>query len=385
MIADLLFAAAVAWILYRAVTQYNCFRAIALTADHPASRVSVIVPARNEAGNIGPCVDALLAQDYRRDQLQIMVVDDDSSDTTAAEALAHGDDRIILIHAPPLPGGWTGKCNACWNGARGASGDYLCFIDADVRVLPPLLRCAVACAQSESIDMLSLEPFQRMESCWERMILPAGFLLLAATQDLRSIDDPTKETAAANGQFLLVRREVYEAVGGHAAVHSTVAEDGALAARIKRAGYKVALRDGSDLLQVRMYRSLSSLWEGLSKNIPEMLHGIAAALLSALLASGLAIASIALPIVAGITLDRHPGSLHFAEFCLAVGPSLALLFTHVGIARHFRFPVWNALLFPLAYLLGAALVINSVIGHVRGRVSWKGRTYTPPQIPARVK
>src|SRR5262249_24754219 len=139
------------------------------------SAVAIIVPARNEATNIGECLGGLAAQRGLAAGLAITVVDDTSQDRTADEVRrkAHNDARISLLDAGPLPPGWMGNPLACWRGAAAAGADWLCFVDADVRAEPELIAVAVQTAEHDGIDMLSLAPFQQLVSFWERLIVPA--------------------------------------------------------------------------------------------------------------------------------------------------------------------------------------------------------------------
>ncbi len=371
-------AGGVAWLLCRAVRQFRRYRSL-----QPAPRdgeslpgLSVIVPARNEAGRIERCLRGLLAQDYPG-PLQILVVDDNSTDGTAerVEQIAAQDARVRLLRGRPLPPGWAGKPHACWQGAAEAEADWLCFLDADTAPQPALLRTAVRTAQSEKIDLLSLEPFQELGSVAERLVIPTGMFLIAFTQDPSRVNDPESQEATANGQFLLFRREAYEAVGGFAAVRDAICEDKALAQAVKRAGFRLALLGAEELIHVRMYTGLRSLLEGLAKNVVDMAGGVPGTLAAAVLALVLGWAPIVAPL--WTAASWRAGTANLAAPIVALIGSLALLGTHLAGARHFRIPFGYGFLFPLGYTLAAVVALYAVLRHVRGAVVWKGRVYSP--------
>ncbi len=225
-------AGGVAWLLWRAVRQFGLYQTLrpAPAGQDDLPDLAVIVPARNEAARIGRCLRGLLAQDYPTERLRIIVVDDNSTDGTAALVgrIAAEDARVVLIHGRPPPPGWAGKPHACAQGADAAGAGRLCFLDADTVPRPALMRTAVLAARERGIDLLSLEPFQELGGFAERLIIPSGMFLIAFTQDPSRVNDPTLPDATANGQFLLFRREAYEAVGGFAAVRDEICEDRAL-------------------------------------------------------------------------------------------------------------------------------------------------------------
>ena len=287
LVFALTWAGAVASLLARTIMQFRHYRAVHMhdLAPDDAPEVTVIVPARNEARTIGVCVGSLLAQDYPRERMKIVVVDDNSTDGTAdavgAVQAGRREKRVDLVHAPPLPSGWTGKSHACWLGVGAAQGEWLCFVDADTVSRPALSTGCNRHGAAQSLDMLSLEPFQVLGTFWERLLIPCGFFLAALVQDLRRINDPAFPDAAANGQFILVRRSVYESIGGHRAVRSEIAEDTALARLLKRSGHRLGLLGAEDFIQTRMYTGLRTLWEGVSKNLVVMAGGRGPALVSA--------------------------------------------------------------------------------------------------------
>jgi chlorobactene glucosyltransferase len=371
-----------AWLIARAVKQRGCLprleQASPPTGDD-APRVTVVIPARDEETNIAHCLESVLAQDYPQSRVSVLVVDDHSVDSTAAIvcSLSERHPRITLINSPPLPPRWVGKSHACWIGARTAAPatQWLCFIDADVTLARGALSSAVHAVLTQRLDLLSLMPRQELRSFAERLILPCGLILLSFLQDLRQSQARSGNDVAATGQFMLARRDAYEAVGGHAAVCTAICEDLEFARRLKQSGHLVLLMGGDDLLSTRMYTGWRTLWPGLAKNLVDTLGGPAATLAVAFAAVILAWAAFIVPLtdLAG-WLRGADGAL--SALLLALAGSGAALGLHLAATFYFRIPFWYGLIFPLGYTVGALMAIDSVRRRLSGRVSWKGRIYS---------
>ena len=228
-----------------------------------APTVSIVVPARNEEACLGACLESLLAQNGA--DFEVIVVDDSSSDRTRAIAESYSGARVIS--PGPLADGSSGKCNAAQAGADVAGGEWLLFTDADTVHLPGSLARALAEAREHRADLLSYSPQQEVHGLIERALMTVIFAELAVTYRAKDVSDPTSPAAAANGQYLLISREAYNAVGGHAAVARTLLEDVALAQAVKRSGRRLRFRYGGDMVRTRMYRNLPALWEGWTKNL----------------------------------------------------------------------------------------------------------------------
>jgi chlorobactene glucosyltransferase len=374
--------AIIAWLIGRAIKQRGLLprllRASPLSAED-APFVTVIVPARDEETNIGRCLRSLLAQDYPRDRFSILVVDDHSADATATTVreLAVRDPQISLIQTPSLPPRWTGKSHACWIGVGSAvpQTQWLCFIDADVKARAGALSSAVRAAVTQQLDLLSLAPRQELRSFAERLILPCGLILLSFLQDLRQAQARSGHDVTATGQFMLVRRDAYEAVGGHAAVCRAICEDLEFARRLKQSGRSVLLMGGERLLSTRMYTGWRTLWPGLAKNLVDTLGGQAATLALAFLGVTLAWAAWVVPLIDLVGWWQHVGDAAFA-LPLALAGSGAAIGLHVAAAFYFRIPFWYGLIFPLGYTAGALMALDSVRRRRSGRVVWKGRIYS---------
>jgi hypothetical protein len=370
-----IWAGLVIYLLCRVLRQFRAHRRAALAAPTKWSEsptVSIIVPVRNEICNIGTCLDGLRAQTCLPSRSSIIIVDDDSQDGTAAAVKYHaaGDPRIRLVSAGALPQGWVGKPHACWRGALLAESEWLCFVDADVRSVPNLVAAAVATAEAEGIHMLSLHPMQELGGFWERLVIPAGLLIIACAKRFQ-----TGSEDVANGQFLLVRREAYFAVGGHAAVRAEITEDKALASRIKKAGFRFRVLAADQLARTRMYRDFGSLWEGFSKNATEILGSSGTTLAAAFSAFVVGWTALLLPLAVAGAAAAEPSAAAAIGGLLAIFGSAVVIGVQCGTARHFRIPAAFGLILALGYTVALCLACHSVLVQLSGQVTWKGRTY----------
>jgi glycosyltransferase involved in cell wall biosynthesis len=326
--------------------------------------ISVIVPARNEEASLGACLESLVAQTDV--SFEIIVVDDHSTDRTReiAEAFAlQANAKTQVIEANALPNGWTGKNNAIISGVCSANGEWLLFTDADTMHLPGSLARALAEAKEHNADMLSYSPEQIAVSFWEMAILPVVFAELARQYPPSKVSDPNSPIAAANGQYILIRREAYDAVGGHATIANEILEDVALARAIKASGRKIFFRYAADAVRTRMYRNFAQLREGWTKNLALLFSnpGWLAAKTIALWASPW----ILIAFTSSFQRTRWLGGFGLGLF--------ALLCTRLGVSNFRADGLINGALFgpPMfAYLL-----LRSKRAHGKGSVSWKGRTY----------
>jgi len=380
-VVSFLFLAAVVWLIARAWRQNGVLLRVAPTPAPAGSLLpplTVVVPARDESANIGPCVHSLLAQQYPTERLRIVVIDDDSHDDTAAivAAMVSGDSRITPLSAPPLPPGWKGKAHACWHAVQAVPADteWLCFLDADVRAHPLALASAVQLAQAGALDLLSLAPRHELGSIAERLIIPCGLFILGFSMDQASIQAPESAEALCTGQFMLVRRSAYEQVGGHARVRESICEDLDFARLLKRAGRRVRLEDGSAVLVTRMYTGWSTLWPGFAKNVVDMLGGAPRTLLIAASAVVLSWCAVILPLIDATACrgGAHGGCVALVPALLGSGAAFGL---HLAGARHFGIPWWYGLTFPLGYTAGALIALDSIRRRLVHRVEWKGRRY----------
>ncbi|WP_242025517.1 glycosyltransferase family 2 protein [Leptolyngbya sp. FACHB-36] len=240
---------------------------------HAIAKLSVIIPAYNEVDNIRACLLSVLqTTDLSAEQLEVWVVDDQSQDETLAIVqalqLELADPRLHVLVGQPRPEQqtWVGKNWACTQAVQHATGEYLLFLDADVRLQPEAIVTALHTAQAEQIDLLSLGPAIVCGCLAEWLVQPLVVSLLVVGFDPDAVSDPSTDTAFAAGMFMLFRRSAYEQVGGHRAVADQVVEDVELARRIKRQGLTLRYVLGIEKLSVRMYRSWTAVWEGWTKN-----------------------------------------------------------------------------------------------------------------------
>ena len=338
-------------------------------------KVSVIIPARNEEANIGRCLRSILAQ--QGIAFQVIVVDDHSTDRTAEIARQVAQEpstrsvagQVIVMQARrPLPDGWTGKANALCSAVPLARGDWLLFTDADTEHAPASLAAAVQEAEQHGADMFSLSPEQEVEGFWERALMPVIFSELAATFRPRDVSDPTKPLAAANGQYLLIRRSVYQEVGGHAAVAGDLLEDVALARRVKGAGHLLRFRIGKGMVRTRMYRGLRQMREGWTKNLA-LLFPDASSLAYRRMAEFAVLVALP-PAAAGAWLAKTGTVRYVILGAAAVAWGNFLLRT-----RRAHFDVLSTALAVCGLPLFAGLLLRSAKAHRDGRVEWKGRNY----------
>jgi len=330
--------------------------------------ISVIVPARNEARNIERCVRSILAATYP--SIEVIVVDDRSTDGTAdlVERLGEGG-SVRLVRGEELPAGWFGKQWALVQGYRVARGELLLFADADTKQEPELIARAVTALATERVDLFSVIPRQEMVTFWERLIQPHVFLALQArVGDLRRLNRTRIPwNAIANGQFILVTRSSYEAIGTHEAVKNSVADDVMLAQAYVTAGRDIFLAHALHDMRTRMYGSLREIVAGWSKNL---------ALGARLMAPPVPWIRALLPYFMWMPalLWVGPPVLWAAYgWDFAAIATVASLVTWIGIYAGERGPLQYALLYPLGAMMVAFIMMRSAW---RGkRVEWRGRVY----------
>jgi chlorobactene glucosyltransferase len=335
-------------------------------------RVSVVVPARDEAAAIERTVRSHLAQDYP--DLQVVVVDDRSTDGTAKilETLSREDSRVTVVAGREPPEGWLGKPHALLQGARAADGDLLLFADADVRYEPRTLREAVAVMEERAIDLLAFFPRLETRGFWESVLMPylgvAVFLGLGFLARVRRCP-----IAMGSGAGNLVRRRVYDSIGGHATLFDSVVDDVRLAITVKRGGFRVAAFRAEDRVTVRMYQGFRGVWNGFSKNVAWVYSGFGGALLFVLtiflLAVSIAPAAVLALAAVGVAIPSRDVVLAAAIFA-----SSALV--RGALAAALGDPLWPALSHPIMTAVWAGLMGRSLFQRfIRKRLTWRGREF----------
>ncbi len=341
--------------------------------DDTFPALSIVVPARDEERQIEACVRSLLAQEYPN--FEVIVVDDCSQDGTRAilDRIALEDERLIVVGGEPLPQGWVGKPWALEQGMRAARGTWLLSTDADTEHEPLAAGSALVYAVKHRLDALSLLTDQSMVGTAERLILPSILWIIAfAVGGLDDVNDPLKPDAALfNGQFVLMARDAYEAIGGYAALRGEVAEDLELARLLKADGrFSIALAGAQGLVRTRMYRSFREIWNGFVKNFALGARGkpgtTALGLLFLASLSPLSPAALCL-----FALDGHTG------LALAVGFAMlaASLAAERGMAQA-RFPRGSGWTVPVGVAVLFAIFATSLVRYATGLgVEWRGRHY----------
>jgi glycosyltransferase involved in cell wall biosynthesis len=326
--------------------------------------ITAVVPARDEEDVIAACVESLARQSSIE---KIVVVNDQSGDTTAAivDELAARISKVQLLKAGEPPAGWVGKNNAVTLGARGARSEWLLFTDADVELQEGAAERALGIARDTGAALVSFSPEQITEKWYEKALVPFVYCRLTRRFSFEAVNDPKSPTAAASGQFLLIRREVYEAVGGHARFADDVLEDVALARAVKAAGHRLWFGSGKGLVRARMYRSFGAMWEGWKKNLYRLMGGTPWAAFR----EGEQVFPW-MPLLVILLGIKFP----FAVF-LGV---LLLLFRQMNYGAELvrnQYPSSFIIYYIPAVFLYTAVLAASYRSYARGRVQWKGREY----------
>jgi chlorobactene glucosyltransferase len=366
------------WALWLAAEMPRLEPAPAPSAKPAAPSVSVIIPARNEELDLPTSLDSVLAQDYPN--FEVVVVDGGSTDGTRGIVDARAP-RVRRLEEPPLPPGWVGKSWACWTGARATGSEWLLFLDADVRLDPRALRTAVEWAVREDASLASLATEVEMVGFWERTVLPFYIQMVLTYLRAPHVNRPTSRAAMANGQFCLVRRTAYEALGGHEAIRANLLEDVALARRFKSAGRTVRLAFAPALARTRMYRDRTEMFEGIRKTV----HGTE---FSAAQQVGFVAGLVGLFLLPLAVLPVGLLSGNLAVTVLGAALALALFGKHVVFARAVRAPAAYGLLYPVAVGFYVAVILSSLRRGLRGgSIAWKGRAYPirPPDASRTAK
>ena len=334
-------------------------------------RVEAIVPARNEADHVAATVAALRQQDYPH--LSITLIDDESTDSTLAilRRLAGEptDSRapLHIIEGTTRPAGWVGKTWAVHQAARAAAADWLWFIDADMGLHPRALTTALAEANRTGADLVSFLPGVHCQTFWQRTIAMSFLHILAHLFALNRVNDPNRPEALAAGGFLLIRRSLYEQIGGHEAVRHAIIEDIALARAAKRAGGRLAVRLAPRLAWTHMYGSFADIWVGLRKNayagMDYLPHKFVVGALVALTLAWVPLLAV------GIGVEQKSMGL----VAIGLGGIVAQVAATIPNLIFVRAAVPYALALPLGITAYVAITTSSAWHYHRGRVFWKGR------------
>ncbi|PYT72914.1 MAG: hypothetical protein DMG39_08215 [Acidobacteria bacterium] len=328
-------------------------------------QVTAIVPARNEQAAIATCIESLARQP---ENAQILVVNDQSSDATAeiVRNLMKEIPDLHLLEAGGLPDGWVGKNHALWVGVQQATSPWLLFTDADANHFPNSVTRALQIAQDQQAVLVSFSPEQVSRNWYEKALIPFIYLRLAKRFSYDQVNDPASPVAAANGQFLLIRRDVYDAIGGHQGVAGEVLEDVAMALRVKRAGHRIWFGSGKGLVRTRMYTSFEAMWEGWKKNLYRLMGGRPWAAFREIESTFPWIAFLLM--VIGL---NHPLLLFLGVLLLIARQTIYGL----DLARN-HYPFSFIYYYVPAVFLYAGVLWASYRSHVKGKIAWKGSEYS---------
>lgn len=334
--------------------------------------LSIVVPARNEERAIEAALGTLLAQDYPA--FEVVVVDDRSTDRTR-EILVRfaADPRLVVVDGAEPPPGWLGKPHALFQGARVAKGDLLLFVDADVLYAPDAAARAVTFLAARHADFVALLPRIEVKGFWESVLMPN--LECAVFFGPAFLVTPRRPRwfAAGGGAGNLVRRSVYEAVGGHEALRASVVDDVRLATEVKSAGYPTEMVLADDLVAVRMYRGFREVWDGFTKNVAYVLNGFLGAVVGFWLVVW-TVVSILPPVV--LVAAGRGALVPPADLRLAAAGWALLLAARVCLAICLRKPPWAALTQPLMAAVWAGLLVRSAYRRfIRRSLVWRGREF----------
>jgi chlorobactene glucosyltransferase len=340
--------------------------------------VSVLVPARNEENNIGQCVRSLLNQDYP--DFEVLVLDDNSTDGTweVISEIASEDERLNIIKGKKLPDGWFGKHWACHQLAQAAGGELFLFTDADTRHHPLALRDAVAALIARKADLLTAFPHEEVISWGERLTIPIfpwfiiAFLPLFLAYRLRN-----PSLSATVGQFMLLRRQAYEQIGGYVAIRQEAVDDVALGRRIKAKGLKWRMINGGKHIQCRMYHSFREGYRGFTKNL---FAGFGYRILKFVLVwlwLGIAFLEPIIVLAIGLT-----GLMSLSSLSVVLAAASAVTSLLIWGASHwcFGFPLYLAFLYPVSIIVALAIAAGSMFFALTGRADWRGRVFARPDV-----
>ncbi|MGH7213581.1 MAG: glycosyltransferase [Tepidisphaeraceae bacterium] len=351
-----------------------------------APEVTVLIPAKDEGERIRACIESALAQDYPGERFRVVAIDDRSTDNTGAVmddlAARHPRLRVLHIKEGTLPEGWTGKCNALHSAVKlpEVSGSrWLLFVDSDVVLQPNTLRSTLAFCEDKSVDLISLLPALESHGFWESLLVPlAGAGVTTMYLVALTNNDHLPNISFANGQYLLVRREVYDGIGGHERVRDRFCEDVEFARILKPMGKRIRISWGTRFAAVRMYSSLASIFKGWGRNFYagslgrpwRILGGIGFVLFCSF--------SAYIAFAWGVWRLFHPVN-QYGAYGWLLASAFHLAFMHGALATMYSWsgnPKRNALLFPLGGTMLIGIFLRSLRMCLTGKVEWRGTRYT---------
>ena len=354
--------------------------------------VVAVIPARDEADVLPETLPSVLTQEYAG-SLYAIVVDDRSGDATATAAreaaiAASEGGRLTILRGTPRPDGWAGKLWALEQGVRHAAdsaegrstgdarSDYLWFTDADIAHERWVLSALVARAEANRLDLVSVMATLRVDSFWDRLLIPAFVYFFAKLYPFRSVGDPRRRTAGAAGGCVLVRRRALDEAGGLAAICSALIDDCALGKLIKGSGGRIWLGYSRGVRSIRSYGRLADIWRMVARSAYTQLGHSPIALLGTVLGMLLLYALPPVLSIVGAIAAALGGAAVLPSAAVGAGAWALMAASFVPLLRHHGVGPWVAPLLPVAGVLYTAMTLSSAWRHARGRGgAWKGRTY----------
>jgi chlorobactene glucosyltransferase len=349
--------------------------------------ISVIISAKNEEKTLARCLESLLEQSYKN--LDVIVIDDSSSDGTlqVASNFAKKDPKIRVEEAGRKPLDWIGKSWPCWLGYERSRGEILLFVDADSTFQPKTVEYAFDYLAHSNLDVLSISPKIESMSIWAKSVVPLITGAINLLYPMIKVNDPKSDRAYVFGAFFLVKRSVYESIGGHKEVRSEIVEDAAIARRAKSAGFKLRVERGPEFFSTEWESSLTSIFHGLERvsSVSIRSYGLVSLLNGVLLFFvGLYPLGFVLAYVAAYFLGMHLGitlTIGLSASLLDIGALLTL--TSLELRMIGANLAATPFLYPLGMAVFIAAIITTSVKVTTGRaITWKDRGYVQGSIKA---
>lgn len=373
-----------AWGLY-AIGMYQAQKRMFLIKEPQESlpeppRVSILIPAKDEGERIRDCLATALGQNYPN--FNVIAIDDRSTDRTGVvmDEMAAANPKLKVVHIQEgsLPPGWTGKNNALANGVQNADSDWLLFVDSDVLLEPMALSATVSVCVKKRFDLISLIPKMETHTLWEGLLIPLCAATAAAVHAAALTNTNSVNTAFANGQFMLIRREAYESIGGHASVKDNYCEDMGLARLLKRNGFRPRVSWGTNLCQVRMYDSFPKILRGWSRIFMAAAVGRPWKSLAAMLFILVCCYSVYPAFAWGVYRFIYPIDVFKGwGWMLTAAGHFTLMTVQIGLMYKWMLnPRRYALLFPVSGAILLYILARAVWMCITKKVEWRGTSYS---------